>query len=79
MQNEAHDLLHELPEHKDKIHTLKVENNHFRKLFDEYHVANNELHRIEQGVENHADDYVEGLKKKRLHLKDQLFQMVEAA
>ncbi len=79
MHNEAHDLIHELPEYKDKIHELKLSDNHFRKLFDDYHVANKAIHRIEQGVEAHGDDYVEDLKKKRLHLKDSLFQLLSKA
>ena len=79
MDNEPHDLIHELPEYKDKIHALKVGDNYFRKLFDEYHVTNKEIHRIEQGVEVHADDYTEGLKKKRLHLKDSLVELLAKA
>lgn len=79
MENEAHDLVHELPEHKDKIHELKIGNNHFRRLFDEYHTVNKEVHRIEQGVETPADEYTEKLKKQRLHLKDQLLKTILAA
>lgn len=78
MENEAHDLIHELPEHRQRIHELKMEDNHFRRLFDDYHETNKEIHRIEQGVENHADDYTENLKKKRLTLKDQLLQTILA-
>lgn len=77
MLNEKHDLLHELPEHKDVIHKLKMNNNHFSKLFDEYHETDHEVHRIETGVENTADEYLEERKKKRLFLKDQLFQMIQ--
>ena len=29
MLNEKHDLIHELPEHKETIHELKMKNNHF--------------------------------------------------
>ena len=78
MNNEAHDLIHELPEYKDEIHRLKTEDNHFRRLFDEYHKVNKEVHRIEQGVEAHADEYVEDLKKQRLSLKDELFSILKA-
>jgi uncharacterized protein YdcH (DUF465 family) len=35
------------------------------------------VHRIEQGSENTADDYLEQQKRKRLHLKDQLFVMIK--
>jgi uncharacterized protein YdcH (DUF465 family) len=33
---EHHPLIKEFPEHKEKIHELKVNNNHFRKLAFEY-------------------------------------------
>jgi uncharacterized protein len=29
MLNEKHDLVHELPEHRDAIHKLKMTNTHF--------------------------------------------------
>lgn len=79
MIGEHHDLLHELPEYKDKIHELKVSNAHFAKLFDQYHEVDHEVRRIEQGIETPADDYTEEVKKKRLALKDELFQMLKAA
>ena len=40
-------LLHELPEHKETIHELKLSNNHFAKLFNQYHESDHEIHRIE--------------------------------
>ena len=76
---EKHDLVHELPEHRDTIHNLKLNNNHFARLFDEYHEVDHEVHRIETGVENTADEYLEKRKKRRLHLKDELFQMIKNA
>lgn len=76
MINEKHDLVHELPEHRDAIHKLKMTDNHFARLFDEYHEADHEIHRIETGVENTSDDYLEDKKKKRLKLKDELYSMI---
>ena len=34
---QKHDLLHEFPEMKDKIHELKTTDTCFRKMVDEYH------------------------------------------
>ena len=79
MFGEHHDLIHELPEYKDKIHDLKTSNAHFAKLFDQYHEVDHEVRRIEQGVETPSDDYAEEVKKKRLALKDELFKMLKAA
>ena len=73
---EHHDLLHEFPEHKDKIHALKTQNAHFSKLFDEYHDVDKELRRVQQEIETPSDQFVEDLKKKRLALKDELFAMI---
>lgn len=33
MLGEKHDLVHELPEYKDRIHELKTSNRHFANLF----------------------------------------------
>lgn len=74
---DRHSLAKELPEYKEQIHQLKMENRHFAKLADEYHDLDNEIIRIEEGVENTTDEYVDGLKKKRLHLKDELFAMLK--
>ncbi len=79
MFGEHHDLVHELPEFREKIHELKISNPHFAKLFDEYHEVDHEVRRIEQDVETPSDDYTEELKKKRLHLKDELFAMLKQA
>jgi uncharacterized protein YdcH (DUF465 family) len=79
MLTEKHDLVHELPEHRDTIHNLKMTNNHFARLFDEYHEVDHEVHRIETGVVTTSDDYLEERKKVRLHLKDELFRMIQQA
>lgn len=78
MTIEKHDLIHELPEYKEQIHEMKMNDAHFAKLFDEYHELDHEVHRIEEGVETPSDEYTESLKKKRLALKDELFEMLKA-
>lgn len=77
MSIEKHNLVLEFPESKDAIHSLKISNNHFSKLFDLYHDVDHEVHRIETGVENTSDEYLESKKKERLKLKDELFQMIK--
>ena len=79
MLGEKHDLIHELPEYKETIHHLKMNNNHFAKLFGQYHELDHEIIRIEGGVENTSDDYLEEQKKKRLGLKDELFTMIKSS
>ena len=78
MFGEKHDLIHELPEHRERIHQLKINDEHFAKLFDEYHELDHEILRMEEGIETPSDDVLEELKKKRLYLKDKLFSMIIA-
>lgn len=78
MSESQHDLAHEFPEHRDRIHSLKTDNRHFARLADEYHDLVKELHRIEAGEETPADEYVEEQKKKRLHVLDEIALMLRA-
>ncbi len=77
MPLEKHDLHHEFPEFHEQIHELKMSDNHFAKLFKQYHELDQEVNRIEQGVENTSDEYLEQQKLARLNLKDQLFTMLK--
>jgi len=79
MLNEKHDLAHEFPGYRETIRQLKAGNQHFARLFDEYHEIDHEVLRIETGIENTSDEYLEGQKKKRLYLKDELFQLIRKA
>lgn len=79
MFGEHHHLVQEFPEFKDKIHELKTHNPEFAELFDKYNSIDDEIYRIEEQIETPSDDYTESLKKQRLLLKDQLFQMLQQA
>ncbi|HHH44144.1 MAG TPA: DUF465 domain-containing protein [Gammaproteobacteria bacterium] len=78
MLGEKHDLIHELPEYRDRIHELKVGNKHFASRFEKYHELDHEVLRVEEGIENASDEYLNELKKRRLALKDELFAMIRA-
>lgn len=79
MQIEHHDLVHEFPELKEKIHQLKMDNHHFARLFEAYHNLNNEIEQAEKNDLPISDEHAETLKKQRLELKDQLYQMLTSA
>jgi uncharacterized protein YdcH (DUF465 family) len=73
---EKHDLHHEFPQFEQKIHDLKISDNHFKRLFDEYHELNKEIYRIETGVENTSDEFLNKLRFKRVDLKDELYNIL---
>lgn len=77
MALEKHSLLKEFPDHHHTIRHLKMNDNHFAKMFDEYHELDHEVYRIESGDEATDDNYLEQRKLKRVQLKDALFQMVQ--
>ena len=79
MLGEHHHLLHEFPEYKDKIHELKTHNPAFAEMLEKYNSLDDEIYRIEEQIETPSDEYTESLKKQRLLLKDQLFQMLQQA
>ena len=78
MLGEKHDLIHELPEYKDRIHELKMSNKHFLCQFEKYHELDHEVLRAEEEIETVSDDRLEELKKNRLALKDELFYMIKS-
>jgi uncharacterized protein YdcH (DUF465 family) len=79
MQVEHHPLSIEFPEFKDQIHTLKLNDPHFSKLFDAYSEADKAVNRAENGQDNLGDAELEDLKKERVMLKDELYELLKAA
>lgn len=78
MSHVPHELHEEFPDSADRIHDLKMKNNHFAKLADRYHELNRTIHRMETDVEPTSDMTLEDLKKQRLHLKDEILGMLNA-
>ena len=64
------------PEYRDLITQLKQHDRHFQHLFDRH----NELDQTIQNMEKHilpgTHEEIEVLKKEKLHLKDQLYQVL---
>lgn len=76
MLGEHHDLLHELPEHRDAIHDLKMNNAHFSRLFTEYHDLTHQIESIEKNNSNVSDEHLKEMKTKRLTLEDEMLAMI---
>ena len=79
MSVEHHDLHHEFPELNDRIHELKMNNSHFRRLFEEYHELTRDIEKMEDEVTPVATRTEEEAKLRRVHLKDELYRMLTAA
>ena len=79
MSVEHHDLIHEFPQLKARIHELKLSDLHFRRLFDEYHELTRSVEKMENEVTPVASRIEEDAKKRRLYLKDELYSLLTAA
>ncbi len=76
MLGQNHDVYHEFPEHQEQIDKLKESSQEFSRLFDEYTEVNRQVIRIEQLVEPRSHDFFEALKKKRLLIKDKIYNFL---
>jgi len=76
---EKHDLVHEFPEHRARIHALKTTDRHFARLFQEYHEVDHAVRRAEDLIDRLTDEQEQALKRRRLALKDALYDMLRAA
>ncbi len=71
---ENHNLTHEFPELEPKINTLKANDDVFRKMYVNYEEVNALVQHYESGEQNHTtDEHLTDLRKKRVHLKDDLY------
>ena len=71
---ENHNLTHEFPELEEKINQLKLDDENFRKMYVNYEEVNALIKHYEEGEQNHTtDEHLTDLRKKRMHLKDDLY------
>jgi len=71
-----HPLLKEFPDSREVIQWLKVSDEGFRKMFDEYHQVDDAVCRIEEEVDFATDQEIEELKMRRTLLKDRLYTLI---
>jgi hypothetical protein len=72
-----HPFVLEFPAHRETIRTLKLSDGMFRQMFEEYHVLDDDICRIEEDLEFATDQELEQLKFKRAKLKDALYKAVQ--
>ena len=73
---ERHDLIHEFPEHREKILILQKQSNRFRKLFEDYKETDHQIYRIEEGMVVTTDERLNELRMKRVYLKDSVYRQL---
>lgn len=76
MSNTPHQLAADFPEMADKITELKASDSHFAHLAAQYDALNEEVHLAETDVQPMEDLALAELRKKRMHLKDELYRLL---
>lgn len=70
MSNTPHTLGEEFPEQMEAIHALKVSDERFARLLDEYDDVNDKVHRAESRLDAVSEEAEHELRRRRLALKD---------
>jgi uncharacterized protein YdcH (DUF465 family) len=65
------------PEYRDLISQLKTTDHHFSRLFDKHNALDQKIKNLESGIEKATDLEIEILKKEKLQLKDELFNILK--
>jgi len=79
MSHTPHELIEEFPEQIDALRTLKGNDAHFAKLYEDYHTINHAIHLAETDVEPTDDLHMGEMRKQRMVLKDQIAAALRAA
>jgi uncharacterized protein YdcH (DUF465 family) len=79
MSHTPHELHDEFPDLADKIGELKQSDAHFARLAEQYHDINRQIHGAETLV-NPVEELTEvEMRKKRAHLKDEIYRILTAS
>ncbi len=72
-----HPLVKEFPEYHDRIHELKMSDGHFQRLMNDYEELDKEIFRAESDEEPTDDAHLKELGVRRVHLKDQIYALLQ--
>lgn len=64
------------PEYRDLISRLKTEDRHFERLFNEHNELDEKITEMEKHISPVGELEIETLKKQKLALKDELYQIL---
>lgn len=65
------------PEHRELIAELRQSDTHFKKLFDRHNDIDHLIKNIEEGNANGSKEELAKLKKEKLALKDDIYQVIK--
>ena len=72
----SHDFHVEFPDLATRVDSLKGNNPHFAKMYTMYGEIDSEIIDVEDGIKVVDDFSLEDMKKRRLKIKDELYQML---
>lgn len=67
------------PEYRDLITQLKTTDRHFHNLFDKHNELDQKIKNLEAHIEHATSIEIETLKKEKLVLKDELYNLLRSA
>ena len=67
------------PEYRDLITHLKTTDRHFLNVFEKHNELDQKIKNMESGIEPATSLDIESLKKEKLMLKDELYQILRKA
>ncbi|MDD2700445.1 MAG: YdcH family protein [Sideroxydans sp.] len=67
------------PEYRELISRLKVNDPHFHRLFNKHNELDQQVKNMEAHIEPASHEDIESLKKKKLLLKDEMYELLKKA
>lgn len=64
------------PEFREIIQNLREDNPHFAKIFEDHEILDKKINHLEQTPVNLINDSIESLKRQKLKLKDEMYQLL---
>ena len=65
------------PEYRDLISHLKNSDLHFKHLFDKHNDLDQKIKNLEANLAHATQEEIEQMKKEKLHLKDEMFAILQ--
>ncbi len=67
------------PEYRELITELKSNDTHFLKAFNKHNALDHQIKKLEQHSDSNSNNQIRELKKKKLHLKEEILSILKKA